>query len=231
MRTGALKSRASKSDPQTSLTIDPSQIQTALQLDGNQNASEVGQVASLTSSNNFINFCLTQKGVPLTNGSQVKGGSCNPTPMGRIVSQAVMPVTKFLSPANLDTIEPNKTFTVKLNVANLQTGNFVNAQQNYYAAPAQVNDKGHLIGHTHIVIQAVPSLDSTDLLDARTFVFFQGVNSKAEGNTVNATVTGGLPTGFYRMGSITTAANHQPALVAVAQHGMIDDTVYFTVKA
>jgi len=33
------------------------------------------------------------------------------------------------------------------------------------------------------------------------------------------------------MGSITTAANHQPALVGVAQHGMVDDTVYFTVKA
>jgi len=39
--------------------------------------------------------------------------------MGRIIAQDVIPITKFLSPANLDTIEANKTFTVKLNVANL----------------------------------------------------------------------------------------------------------------
>lgn len=67
--------------------------------------------------------------------------------------------------------------------------------------------------------------------DPRKFAFFQGLNAMAVDSMLSATVKGGLPEGFYRMGSITTAANHQPALVAVAQHGMLDDTVYFTVKA
>jgi hypothetical protein len=33
------------------------------------------------------------------------------------------------------------------------------------------------------------------------------------------------------MSSINTASNHQPVLVAVAQHGSLDDVVYFTVTA
>lgn len=98
------------------------------------------------------------------------------------------------------------------------------------AAPAQVNDKGHLIGHSHIVIQQISSLNSTDVPDPREFAFFQGLNDAAENSILSANVTGGLPSGHYRMGSITTAANHQPALVAIAQHGMVDDIVYFTVQ-
>ncbi|KAF8515377.1 hypothetical protein BU17DRAFT_76869 [Hysterangium stoloniferum] len=197
--------------------------------DGQQNPAP-DQVASLTSPNNFINFCLTQKDVPLTNGAQIKSGSCCPTIMGRIIGQDVMPATKFVFPPNLDeSIEENQSFTIKLAVSNLQTGNFVNAQSNYFAAPAQVNNRGHLIGHSHVVIQAIPSLGSTDIADPRKFAFFQGLNAKASNSILTATVKKGLPAGVYRLGSITTAANHQPALVGVAQHGIIDDAVYFTV--
>ncbi|KAH9915225.1 uncharacterized protein B0H18DRAFT_886113, partial [Fomitopsis serialis] len=34
-----------------------------------------------------------------------------------------------------------------------------------------------------------------------------------------------LPKGTYRMASINAAANHQAVLVAVAQHGSLDDMV------
>lgn len=50
----------------------------------------------------------------------------------------------------------------------------------------------------------------------------------ASGN-LNVQVTAGLPAGVYRLGSINSAANHQPVLVAEAQHGLLDDVVYFTV--
>lgn len=40
--------------------------------DGQQAGAEAGQVASLTSTNNFINFCLTEPDLPLTNGMQVR---------------------------------------------------------------------------------------------------------------------------------------------------------------
>lgn len=48
----------------------------------------------------------------------------------------------------------------------------------------------------------------------------------AQNGVLTADVTAGLPAGTYRLASINTAANHQPALVAVAQHGALDDMVY-----
>ncbi len=61
------------------------------------------------------------------------------------------------------------------------------------------------------------------------FAFFKGVNKAAQGGILTETVAGGLPDGNYKLSSINSAANHQPVLVAVAQHGSLDDAVYFTV--
>lgn len=57
----------------------------------------------------------------------------------------------------------------------------------------------------------------------------QGLNFAAVDGILSADVTGGLAPGVYRMSSINSAANHQPALVAVAQRGSLDDASYFTV--
>jgi hypothetical protein len=51
---------------------------------------------------------------------------------------------QFTNPKNGDTIQADKTFTMTMAIKNLQTGNFVNAQKNYFAAPAQVNAQGQL---------------------------------------------------------------------------------------
>ncbi|KDQ19806.1 hypothetical protein BOTBODRAFT_27233 [Botryobasidium botryosum FD-172 SS1] len=217
-------------DPQSSLQLDPSQVQTGLEQDGNGAGADPGQVASLTSSNNFMNFCITQTDVPLTNGQQIKTGSCNPTIMGRIIATDKMPSCKFQSPANLDVIQSNQDFTVNLAVNNMETGNFVNATSNYFAAPAQVNGQGLIVAHSHIVIEKVNSLTDTTVLDPTVFAFFKGLNEPAVNGILSATVTGGLQAGVYRMSSINTASNHQPVLVAVAQHGSLDDMVYFTVS-
>ncbi|KAJ3009572.1 hypothetical protein NUW54_g2739 [Trametes sanguinea] len=61
------------------------------------------------------------------------------------------------------------------------------------------------------------------------FAFFKGLNDPAKNGILSVEVAGGLPKGTYRLASINTAANHQPALVAIAQHGALDDMVYFTV--
>jgi hypothetical protein len=58
------------------------------------------------------------------------------------------------------------------------------------------------------------------------FAFFKGLNGKAENGILTADVTKGLPAGFYRLGSINTAANHQPVIVPIAQHGGLDDYIY-----
>jgi len=223
--TGAAGSSA---DAQSSLTLDPAVLAKGFEQNG-QATQEAGQVASLTSSNNFINFCATTN-QPITNGQQIKTGSCNPAPMGQIPATTAMPSAKFLSPTNMQNIAAaNVAFTVKMAIANMETGNFVNAEQNYFAAPQQLNAQGQIIGHSHIVIEPLSSITQTTPTDPTKFSFFQGLNAAAVGGVLTADVTAGLPAGTYKVSSINTAANHQPALVPVAQHGSLDDAVYFTV--
>ncbi|KAF8665168.1 hypothetical protein AX16_000632 [Volvariella volvacea WC 439] len=217
-------------DPQTSLTLDPAVIAQGFANDG-QDQPSAGQVASLTSVNNFINFCLTVPDLPITNGQQIRAGSCNPAPMGVMPSTDNMPSSKFVFPPNGAVIEPDTPFTIEMAIRNLETGNFVNAQQNYFAAPQQLNDQGIIRGHSHVVIELMSSLDQTEPTDPNVFAFFKGLNGAAQNGILTATVDRGLPAGVYRLASINAAANHQPVLVPIAQHGSLDDMVYFTVAA
>jgi len=204
--------------------LDPSVISKAFALDGNQTPA-AGQTASLTSTNNFINFCATTK-QPLTNGQQVKTGSCNPAPMGQIPATTAMPSSKFQNPTNLQDIAPNTAFTISMAIQGMQTGNFVNAQTNYFSAPQQLNAQGQIIGHSHVVIEALSSITQTTPTDPTKFAFFLGLNAAAQGGVLTADVAKGLPAGAYKLSSINTAANHQPVVGPVAQHGSFDDAVY-----
>lgn len=207
------------------LALDPGVIAQGFANDG-QDVPVAGQVASLTSTNNFINFCLTVPNKPITNGQQIKTGSCNPAPLGVIAATTNMPSSKFVSPVNGQNIQANTAFTISMAVNNLETGNFVNAKSNYYAAPQQVNGQGTIIGHTHFTVTDVGSFTSTTPQDPGTFAFFKGVNGAAVNGVVSEQVANGLPDGVYRVCSINTDANHTPCLVAVAQHGSLDDCVY-----
>ncbi|KAJ3934954.1 MAG: hypothetical protein NXY57DRAFT_958560 [Lentinula lateritia] len=212
-------------DAQSSLTLDPRVIATGFL---NNDVQEAGQVASLTSNNNFINYCLTQGNLPITNGLQTTTGSCNPAPIGTIPSVQNMPSAKFASPANGDTIAANTEFTITMNINNLDTGNFVNANENYFAAPQQLSAQGQIIGHTHVVIEALSDLAQTTPTNPQQFAFFKGVNTAAVNGAVTADVTSGVPAGAYRLCSINSSSNHQPVIVPIAQHGSLDDCVYFT---
>lgn len=152
--------------------MDPKVIAEGFANDG-QDVPVDGQVASLTSTNNFINFCLTVPNLPITNGKQIQTGSCNPAPIGAIPSTSNMPSAKFQNPKNGDTIPADKKFTIEMNIKNLETGNFVNAQQNYFAAPQQLNNNGEIIGHSHVVVELLDSLDQTEPTDPRKFAFFK----------------------------------------------------------
>jgi len=206
-------------------------ISTNFEQDGSANGT-AGQQPSLTSSNNFINFCLTvDVNLPLTNGQQFKGGSCNPAPMGVLAPSANMPSSKFLKPKNLDAIKAKTTFQIKMAVRHLDTGHFTNPDTTYYAAPQQLNAGNDIIGHPHFVIEQLSSVSSTDLPDPSKFVFFMGVNAAADSDgNVSVNVTNGLPAGTYKLSSINSSANHAPVLVAVAQHGALDDQVYVRVS-
>jgi hypothetical protein len=214
-------------DAQSSTTLDPAVISKGFEQNG-QATQEAGQVPSLTSSNNFINFCLTTN-QPLTNGAQVVDGSCNPAPMGSIPAKSKMPSAKFVFPTNGGTVTADQTFTIKMAINNLATGNFVNADTNYFAAPQQLNSDGLILGHSHVVVEKLDSVDQTTPTDPTAFTFFKGLNDAAQNGQLTADVANGLPAGAYKLSSINTAANHQPCLVPVAQHGSLDDAIYFTV--
>ncbi|TFK40906.1 hypothetical protein BDQ12DRAFT_696886 [Crucibulum laeve] len=217
--------QANSGDAQTSTTLDPKVIATGFANDG-QDVPEAGQVASLTSTNNFINFCLTVPNLPITNGKQITTGSCNPAPMGVIPSTDNMPSSKFQVPKNGDVLKENTAFTITMAIQNMQTGFFVNAAENYFAAPQFLNGQGQIQGHSHVVVEQLTALDQTTPLDVRKFAFFKGLNAAAQGGVLTADVTAGLPAGFYKLSSINSAANHQPVLVPIAQHGSLDDAVY-----
>jgi hypothetical protein len=212
------------------LTLDPNVINEGFAQDG-QDPPVDGQVASLTSTNNFINFCLTRSDLPLTNGQQIATGSCNQAPIGLIPGINNMPSSKFVNPPNGAVLPANTAFTVDMAINNLVTGNFVNAQQNYFAAPQQLDGDGVILGHSHVVIELLEDgLAQTTVTDPTRFAFFQGLNDAAVNGILSADVDEGLAAGAYRACSINTAANHQPAIVPVAQHGALDDCVYFTLE-
>ncbi|RPD62601.1 hypothetical protein L226DRAFT_327636 [Lentinus tigrinus ALCF2SS1-7] len=219
---------AAGGDPQTSTTLDPKSIQANFAQDGSANAS-AGQEPSLTSTNNFINFCLQFPGKAQTNGKQVIEGSCNATPMGVIAAKDKMPFAKFQNPTNGGTIPANKDFNIDVLVKNMELGHFTNPDTTFHMAPQVVNDAGLIKGHSHVVVQAIASADSKDPLDPTKFAFFKGLNDKGNNGVLSVTVPGGLPKGTYRVATINSSANHQPALVAIAQRGSLDDMVYFTV--
>jgi transcription initiation factor TFIID subunit 15 len=214
-------------DDDTSLSLDPTLINTASKFDGLQNVTEQGTAASATSGNNFINFC---QGQALTNGTQNPAGSCNGIVMGKICSKDKMPSVRIQSPKNLDTIEPNTNFTFTLAANNMALGTFVNADTNYFSAPRNTDGQGRYIGHTHCVIQQTQSLTSTELLDSTTFAFFKGINTAQDQNGLISIDVPGLPAGTYRICTITTGANHQALDGSIAQRGHFDDCNQITVK-
>ncbi|OAV99628.1 hypothetical protein PTTG_25231 [Puccinia triticina 1-1 BBBD Race 1] len=194
------------------------------------------QSPSLTSPNNFINFCLTSfgkvGGAEIMNGKQLeKKPGCNGIVMGMVPDQNHMPSCKFIKPKNLDEIPAKKPFTITLKVRNIVLGVFTNPKNTYLQGPVQLDpETKSVLGHTHVVIQPINSLDSTDVPDPTVLVFFKGVDGPAKKEEVIVDVKDGLEPGFYRISTITTAANHQPISSPVARRSIYDDIIYVTAK-
>ena len=151
--------------------------------------------------------------------------------MGVLAPSTNMPSSKFVKPKNLDAIKPHTTFEIKMAIRHLDAGHFTNPETTFLGAPQQLNPGFDIIGHPHFVIESLSSVSSTDPSDPTKFVFFKGATTgaDAEGN-VSVNVTGGLPVGTYKLSSINSSANHGPVLVAVAQHGTLDDQIYVGVS-
>ncbi|TVY17039.1 hypothetical protein LARI1_G003957 [Lachnellula arida] len=214
----------------TATVLAANAIQTGSSLDGSNEigAAEAGQALSKTSTNNFINNCA---GKTLTNGLQIVAGSCNGIPMGDIPAKTAMVSSIITFPVDASaTIQSDTTFNITVQMANLVAGSFTNADATYYSAPQQLQG-GLVVGHTHVTVQDMgASLNPTTALDPTQFAFFKGINDAGNGKgLLQATVTGGLPAGNYRVCTMASASNHQPVLMPVAQRGTADDCSKFTV--
>ncbi|OBT83757.1 hypothetical protein VE02_07176 [Pseudogymnoascus sp. 03VT05] len=211
------------------LTLLANAVQKGSAQDGSANIA-AGQALSITSDNNFINFC---SGKTLTNGLQVQGGSCNGVVMGDIPSKAnmVSSIITFPTQGGND-VQADTTFDIKVQMANFVAGTFTNADTTYYSAPQQLQG-GKVVGHTHVTVQDLGNtLNPTTPLDATQFAFFKGINDAGDGKGgLSATVTGGLPAGNYRVCTMASSSNHQLVLMPVAQRGASDDCTKFTVGA
>ncbi|TQS33895.1 hypothetical protein Golomagni_05747 [Golovinomyces magnicellulatus] len=208
--------------------LDAAAIQKASASTGQDGKAAEGQAESKTSNENFINFC---SGKTLTDGKQIKTGSCNGIVMGDIPSNTNMVASIITFPkTGGDPIKPNQSFDITVKVKNLVAGSFTNPDTTYYAAPQQLVG-GQINGHTHLTVQTMSSMNPDEPLDTAQFAFFKGINDKGSGDgTLKATVTGGLPAGFYRCCTLSSASNHQPVLLPVAQRGSPDDCTKFEVS-
>ncbi|OAV93525.1 hypothetical protein PTTG_00841 [Puccinia triticina 1-1 BBBD Race 1] len=214
---------ASKDKEQSDRCLDPSVIQEAAKSDGVPNPNPDKDAKSLTSTNNFINFC---RGAKLTNGAQVKEGSCNPTPMGFLPSDSNMPSVRIIEPSP-DKVIPAKTdFDVVITAQKIQFGFFTSPKNTYYIAPQQLNSEGLIKGHIHVTIQKV---DGNNLFETKEHAFFKGISDKLVNGKVKTTVKGGLPDGLYRISTLTSAMNHQLVALPVAARGAVDDAIYIHV--
>lgn len=151
--------------------------------------------------------------------------------MGDMPSKENMVSSIIINPAPGANIDADTTFAVQFQTSNLVAGTFTNPDDTYYAAPQQLSSNGQIIGHSHVTIQSLGnSLTPDSPPDPTTFAFFLGIDNAGNGDgLLSATVNGGLPAGNYRVCTLTSASNHQPVLMPVAQRGAQDDCTKFTV--
>lgn len=136
--------------------------------------------------------------------------------MGDIPSTSNMVSTIITFPQPGQTIQANQDFSVTLQINGIQAGAFTNAKATYYSAPQSLNGQGQIIGHTHVTIQDIGSLNTPTPPDPTTFAFFKGIDDAGNGSGgLSATVSGGLAAGTYRVCTMSSSANHTPVLMPV----------------
>ncbi|EAU90561.2 hypothetical protein CC1G_00945 [Coprinopsis cinerea okayama7 len=215
-------------DPQSSRTLLPSVIAAGFSEGGTADASAVGIIPSLTSRNNFINFCASRNNGALTNGSPNSRDSvCNPCPIGLLPAAADMPSVKITEPLPLAVLDPNQEFTIALRSRNFAFGSATNPSASFMTAPQQLSSEGVIIGHMHLVIESLDSFDQTTPPDPQQFSYFTEVVDDDQAPRV--VIPPILGVGLYRATVSLHAISHQPITLPVLQRGATSDAVYFSI--
>jgi len=150
--------------------------------------------------------------------------------MGQLPSTSNMISSIIINPQVGQTIPANKSFNITVQISNLRAGYLVNPTTNYYTAPQELDEKGRIIGHCHVVVDSIGNLYSSTPPNPTEFVFFKGIDDAGDGNGLLQTqLDEGLPAGVYRLCTMISARNHQPVTMPVAQRGAQDDCTKFVV--
>lgn len=175
---------------------------------------------------NFINFCAGQE---LTNGKQIADGSCNGIPIGMIPAETNMISSIIVHPQPGDELPADTTFNISVQTAHLRSGFQANPSASYYSAPQNLDEDGDIIGHCHITIQDIGSLQTTQAPDPRDIAYFTVINTEGEGGLLETEIIDGLPAGAYRICTMIVSRNHQPVVMPIGQRGAQDDCTKFVV--
>lgn len=56
--------------------------------------------------------------------------------------------------------------------------------------------------HSHVTVQSIPAIDTTEIPNSQDFVFFKGLNDKDVNGVLSTELAKGLPAGAYRFCSV-----------------------------
>jgi len=167
----------------------------------------------------------------ISDGTQIREGSFSKTIQGDIPAVNKMTSTLIISPENEAILRANEPFSVDILIHNLNTGFFSNPDKEYNIKPQSLDKEGIINGHTHVTIQR---LDGDQPPDSENFVFFEGLNAKAKKGHLSVDVkkngASGLPTGRYRICTMSGSFSHQPLVMPVAKRGAQDDCIRIKVE-
>lgn len=183
-------------------------------------------------------FC-TKSGAKEATGVQFKqltaassGSSCSSTAQGVMPSIENMVSTLITAPENGAHIDPNQPLVITLDVLNLDTGFFADADKDYYLRPQTLGSTGNIQGHQHVTIQL---LNGKKAPIPKTFAFFKGIDDVATsgGATLGTVAPPGTfsEPGTYRICSLSGSFTHQPVIMPVARRGAQDDCIRVHVKS
>ncbi|KAF8647717.1 hypothetical protein AX16_006553 [Volvariella volvacea WC 439] len=190
------------------------------------NIPNPGEVASLTTRNNFINYCAIVQGYEIIGEhGDPNDGFCTPAPIGVLPARDKIPSARIMHPFNNDVIRANEAFYVEMFTREFDAGSTAPPSK-AWGAPQELIAQGRIDGHFHMVVEDVSSFDQRTPTDPQKFLVFREFFG---GQVIY--LDEGLPVGIYRLTVSLLATNHQPIFIPLARHGGIGDAIYFTVTA
>ncbi|CAG8615946.1 2095_t:CDS:1, partial [Dentiscutata heterogama] len=175
------------------------------------------------------NFCKNSRLPPANFSSEQLTGYCSNTVLGEVPSADNLPSVLITKPDYNEVISLNKGVIFEFKFVNFEPGATSNIDTEFEKFPQAVNKDGNVIGHYHLFIQKIPSLDNVP--DPRIFAFFTPISFLPNATeTYQIPVPGLTEEGIYRACTYTTAKAHQCVNVQTGNRGPIDDCIRFKVE-